>query len=217
MWFEDYQRLGDRDKEQFTRLVNLLLTRTFLLRERVDPKEKTLVPDRDFRFLERYYSLFQGYFTLAGWNLTLDTYLGVVAVTNRFGSNRYKLNKVETYFLLVLRLIYHEESEKLTLRKDVVTTVRNLLEKMSSLNLLDRKLSDKSLTEGLSTLKEFNLIERVGGDWKGIETKIVIYPSILLAVTDEQIHSLYERQKEWENPREEAIQFDEAASEAVID
>lgn len=211
MWYEEYQRLGDRDKEQFTRLVNLLLARTFLLRERVEPKDKSIVIDRDFRFLERYFSLLQGYLAVAGWELTLDTYLGVAALSNRSGSNRYKLNKFETYFLLVLRLIYHEESEKLTLRKDVTTTVRNLLEKMSLLNLLERKLPDKAITEGLTTLKEFNLVDRVGGEWKDPETKIIIYPSVLLAVTEEQIHYLYERQQEWDNPREGVLDFNETA------
>lgn len=125
MWIDDYQRLNDRDKEQFTRLVNRLLARTFLLRERVDPREKAVVIDRDFRFLERYYSIFKGYLDLAGWDLTLEPQLGVAALCNRYGTNRYRLNKYETYFLLVLRLIYLEESEKLTLRRDVVTTVRS--------------------------------------------------------------------------------------------
>lgn len=209
MWYDDYQKLGDRDKEQFTRLVNLLFAQTFLLRERVEPKDKSIVIDRDYRYLEHNFSLVQGYLALAGWELTLDPYLGVAALSNRSGTNRYRLNKFETYFVLVLRLIYLEESEKLTLRKDVITSVRNLFEKMSLLNLLERKLPDKSINEGLSTLKEFNLIDRVGGEWNNLETKIIIYPSVLLAVTAEQIQYLYERQQEWDNPQEGAAEFNE--------
>lgn len=209
MWYDDYQKLGDRDKEQFTRLVNLLFARTFLLRERVDTKDKSIVIDRDFRYLEHYFPLVQGYLAVAGWELTLDPYLGVAALSNRSGTNRYRLNKFETYFLLILRLIYHEESEKLTLRKDVITSVGNLLEKMSLFNLLERKLPDKSINEGLSTLREFNLIDRVGGEWKDPETKIIIYPSVLLAVTAEQIQYLYERQQEWDNLQEGAAESNE--------
>ena len=217
MWFDDHQKLNDRDKEQFTRLVNILLARTFLLRERVDPKEKAIMIDRDFRFLERYYSIFKGYLDLAGWELNLDSQLGVGALYNRNGTNRYRMNKFETYFLLVLRLIYIEEAEKLTLRRDVATTVRNLMEKMSLLNLLEKKLSDKSLAEALTSLKEFNLIDRVGGEWNDWETKIVIYPSILLAVSDAQIKDLYEKSGAWSNPREGDISFDENTSPNVVD
>ena len=217
MWFDDHQKLNDRDKEQFTRLVNILLARTFLLRERVDTKEKAIMIDRDFRFLERYYSIFKGYLDLAGWELNLDSQLGVGALYNRNGTNRYRMNKFETYFLLVLRLIYIEEAEKLTLRRDVATTVRNLMEKMSLLNLLEKKLSDKSLAEALTSLKEFNLIDRVGGEWNDWETKIVIYPSILLAVSDAQIKDLYEKSGAWSNPREGDISFDENTSPNIVD
>ena len=217
MWMDDYQKFSDRDKEQFTRLVNHLLDKTFLLRERVDPREKTLIIDRDYRFLERYFSVFQGYLALAGWELNLDGQLGVAALSNRYGTNRYRLNKVETYFLLVLRLIYLEESEKMTLRRDVVSTVRDLLEKMSLLNLLEKKLADKSLAEGLSTLREFNLLDRVGGEWTDPETKLVIYPSVLLAVSDAQIQQLYERSRDWGNPREEAMVFDEDSAATLTD
>lgn len=217
MWFDDHQKLNDRDKEHFTRLVNILLARTFLLRERVDPKEKAIMIDRDFRFLERYYSIFKGYLDLAGWELNLDPQLGVAALYNRNGTNRYRMNKFETYFMLVFRLIYIEEAEKLTLRRDVATTVRNLMEKMSLLNLLEKKLSDKSLAEALTSLKEFNLIDRVGGEWNDWETKIVIYPSILLAVSDAQIKDLYEKSGKWGTPREEDDDFDENTSPNVVD
>lgn len=214
---DDYQKFSDRDKEQFTRLVNLLLDKTFLLRERVDPREKALIIDRDYRFLERFFSVFQGYLALAGWELNMDGQLGVAALSNRYGTNRYRLNKVETYFLLVLRLIYLEESEKMTLRRDVVSTVRDLLEKMSLLNLLEKKLADKNLAEGLSTLREFNLLDRVGGEWTDPETKLVIYPSVLLAVSDAQIQQLYERSRDWGNPREEAMVFDEDSAATLTD
>ena len=217
MWMDDYQKFSDRDKEQFTRLVNLLLDKTFLLRERVDPREKTLIIDRDYRFLERCFSVFQGYLALAGWELNLDGQLGVAALSNLYGTNRYRLNKYESYFLLVLRLIYLEESEKMTLRRDVVSTVRDLLEKMSLLNLLEKKLADKNLAEGLSTLREFNLLDRVGGEWTDPETKLVIYPSVLLAVSDAQIQQLYERSRDWGNPREEAMVFDEDSAATVAD
>ena len=217
MWMDDYQKFSDRDKEQFTRLVNLLLDKTFLLRERVDPREKALIIDRDYRFLERFFSVFQGYLALAGWELNMDGQLGVAALSNRYGTNRYRLNKVETYFLLVLRLIYLEESEKMTLRRDVVSTVRDLLEKMSLLNLLEKKLADKNLAEGLSTLREFNLLDRVGGEWTDPETKLVMYPSVLLAVSDAQIQQLYERSRDWGNPREEAMVFDEDSAATLTD
>ena len=217
MWMDELKSLNDRDRESFSRLVNLLLARTFLVRERVDLRDKSLVIDRDFRFLERYHSLLCGYLAVAGWDLNLDVHLGVAALSNRFGSNRYRLNKFETYFLLVLRLIYAEAAEKLTLRRDVTCSVRDLLEKLSMFNLLEKKLSDKSLSEGLSTLREFNLIDRVEGEWSEPETQLVIYPSVLLAVNEEQIRQLYEASRQWKSAREEVLEPDENAAQTPAD
>ena len=147
----------------------------------------------------------------------MGSLLGVAALYNRSGSNRYRLNKVESYFLLVLRLIYAEAAEKLTLRRDVTCSVRDLLEKLSMFNLLEKKLSDKSLSEGLSTLREFNLIDRVEGEWSEPETQLVIYPSVLLAVNEEQIRQLYEASRQWKSAREEVLEPDENAAQTPAD
>ena len=87
MWMDELKSLNDRDRESFSRLVNLLLARTFLIRERVDPRDKSLAIDRDFRFLERYHSLLRGYLDVAGWDLKLDSLAVmdfVMALENRF-------------------------------------------------------------------------------------------------------------------------------------
>ena len=117
----------------------------------------------------------------------------------------------------MLRLIYAEAAEKLTLRRDVTCSVRDLLEKLSMFNLLEKKLSDKSLSEGLSTLREFNLIDRVEGEWSEPETQLVIYPSVLLAVNEEQIRQLYEASRQWKLAREEVLEPDENAAQTPAD
>ena len=96
-------------------------------------------------------------------------------------------------------------------------SVRDLLEKMSLLNLLEKKLSDKSLGEGLSTLREFNLIDRLEGEWTDPETQLVIYPSVLLAVNEAQIRQLYEKSRQWSVAQEEVLIADEDAAETPAD
>ena len=88
---------------------------------------------------------------------------------------------------------------------------------MSLLNLLEKKLSDKSLGEGLSTLREFNLIDRLEGEWTDPETQLVIYPSVLLAVNEAQIRQLYEKSRQWSVAQEEVLIADEDAAETPAD
>lgn len=193
MWAEAWEKLTDRDKEEFMRVINLLLNKTFILRDEYDAKTKSLVINKDFRFVERHHSLIQEYLGAAGWQVQNDAYRGVIAAYNRFGTNRYRLDKHTTYFLYTLRLIYEESREKVALAKQCTTTVGEMVEKMFYLGLVDKKPSDTSLREGLNTLKRFSIIEKVEGDWTKADTRLLVYPSIELIVSNEKISNLYDQ------------------------
>ncbi len=212
MWWDDWEQLGDKEREQFARVANLLWQKTFLLRDETDPQGRNMLINRDYRFLERHYRLFADYFRVSGWEIQLDSHLGVAALYNRLGYNHRRLDKLVTYFLYVLRLIYEEQQEKLSLRKEVTTTVGEVVEKMFHLGLMDRKPPEKQLREGLGALRNFNIIARVGGPWGSPETRLIIYPSIVMLVTNEKITELYGLLKQ--EPEEED---DEAVGEDAPD
>lgn len=191
MWDENWAKLTEKDKEDFMRVVNLLLARTYVLRDQYDSQTNSLVINRDYRFVERHYGLISEYLRLAGWQLQNDIYLGVIAAYNRYGTNRYRLDKSTTYFLYTLRLIYEEQREKLNLAKYAITTVGELVEKMYNLGLVDRKPADLVMRESLNTLKRFQIIERMGGDWIQPDTRIIVYSSILMLVTNERIANVF--------------------------
>lgn len=208
MWNQEWERLSDKDKEEFPRIVNLLLSKTFVIRDQFDPKTKNLVINKDYRFIERHYNLLNDYLKKAGWHIQSDGYLGVLAAYNRFGTNRYRLDKQTTYFLYTLRLIYEEQREKLTLAKHGFTTVGELVEKMYNLGLIEKKPPDTALREGLNTLKKFQIIDRIEGDWTSPETRVIIYPSILHLVTNEKIAHVYDHLMEEEGDEDEGIEPD---------
>ena len=196
MWQNEWEQLSEKDREQFMKVLNRLFQCTFIVREEIDQKSKTVVINKDFRFLERHYTLFKEYLRVGGWEIQLDNYLGVIALYNRYGYNRYRLNKHVTYFLYILRLIYEEQREKLSMRKEALTTIGEMVEKMFHLGLIEKKPADTVLRESLSVLRNFNIIERIEGSWTSPETWLVIYPSILLLVTNEKITALYQRLKQ---------------------
>ncbi|NMA02822.1 MAG: DUF4194 domain-containing protein [Clostridia bacterium] len=207
MWNQEWERLSDKDKEEFSRIVNLLLSRTFVIREQFDYKIKNLTISRDYRYIERHFSLLNEYLKMAGWHIQADSYLGVMAAYNRFGTNRYRLDKHTTFFLYTLRLIYEEQREKLTLAKHGFTTVGELVEKMFNLGLVEKKPPDTALRGGLSTLKKFQIIDRIEGDWTSPETRIIIYPAIFLVVTNEKISHVYDHLMD-EGDEDETIEAD---------
>ncbi|WP_419871518.1 DUF4194 domain-containing protein [Candidatus Pristimantibacillus sp. PTI5] len=213
-WTERWHQLTDREKEQFTRIVGLLLGQTFILREKVEPKEKSVEINRDFRFLENFQDIFKGYLKMSGWEFDLDSTYGVCSIQHKLGNNRHSLNKLATYILYVLRLIYEEEREKLNLRKDVLTTLALVNEKLFSFNLVDRKIADQQWVDVLSTLKSFQIIERLDGIQVEPESRIIIYPTILFVITPEKIVDLGKRLQE-SNTQDAAAATEMEKGEAV--
>lgn len=191
MWQEEYNKLSLSDREEYTRLLNLIMSKTFVLRDRFDAKEKSSRISRDYRFIERYFEIFREYFKVAGWELQKDNNYGVISLYNINGINRMRLDKFTTSILYSLRLIYEEEREKLTLKKDIMTTVSDIIKKMISLNIINRKPSDKDIIGAFSILRNFNIIDKLKGSFEDPETVIIIYPSILFIVTNEKIANIY--------------------------
>ena len=61
MWLDTYNNLTNAEKERFAKLVNYLLTKTFVTREIFESRDKIGKINADYRFIERYITLFEGY------------------------------------------------------------------------------------------------------------------------------------------------------------
>jgi hypothetical protein len=189
---ELYQKLTNSEKEEFKRLLNLLLCRTFIIRDIYDLKEDMMKINPDYRFIERNFPLFLEYLSCAGWTLEKDSNYGVISLNNSYGYNRVRLNRNTTLILYILRLIFEEEREKVLLRHEVTTTTGDLVYKMLNMGLINKKPSDKELIDSLRQLSGHNITGKVDGSWEDVNTRLIIYPSILFVVTNEKISRIYE-------------------------
>ena len=103
-----------------------------------------------------------------------------------------QLDKLTTLMLYVLRLIYEEEREKLSLSRDIFTTTGDLVHKMISLGVIKRKPANLSLRDSLRTLNRFRIVEKMDGPWENADTRLLILPAILFVVTNERISNMYQ-------------------------
>jgi hypothetical protein len=188
--------IPERDREKVTRALNSLLASTFLLRDIYDDKAEHLRTNEEYSLIERHLDFVRAWFDVAGWDLHRDTSLGVIYCQNRLGLNRIRLDKAATMLLLAARLAYEEEREKLSLRKEVVVSIRGLLDRLLTIGVIDKKLPDRALRDGINLLTNFRLIERLDGPAHEPDTRLVIYPSILLAIDNQRIARLARALKE---------------------
>ena len=67
MWLDEYNELNNGERERFARLVNYLLNKTYLTREIYEGKQVIGKINADYRFLERYITLFEGYLNVINY------------------------------------------------------------------------------------------------------------------------------------------------------
>jgi hypothetical protein len=203
-----YDKLSSKEKEEFAFVCNKLLLKNYILRDIYVEKDKAMKSNYDYRFIERHKQLIENYLSYSGWHLTIDSKYGVAYVINTYELNKATFNKMTTIFLLVLRLIYDEEREKLSLKTDVLISVRDLVDRLLSIGTIKKKPSDKDIEDALKLIFKFNIISKQMGSWSNPETKLIIYPSILFVMTDGKVNELadlIETEDEGEEETEEDV------------
>jgi hypothetical protein len=204
MFQEEFEKLSTNEKGEFKKIVSHLLAHTYLIREEYNFDADVKVLDQDFIFAERNIEMISEYLSYAGFRVEKDTEYGVIAVSSDNQDNRVSFNKLTTLMIYTLRLIYEEEREKLNLIKEVFTSVGDLINKMITLGAIPKKPSNAEMEKSLRALKKYNLIRKVDGPWSDAHTRMLILPSILFIVTNEQISNLSELVKTKEKDDEEA-------------
>lgn len=210
MFEEAFEKLSLSEQENFKRLVNWLLAHTYLLQGTYEFEDNLKRSNPDYLFVDRNFELFQDYLEYAGFRLERDSGYGVIFLTSSFEFNRVKLDLTTTLILYVLRLIYEEERENLSLSREIFTTTGDLVHKMISLGLVKRKPANQALRDALRTLNRFQVVEKVDGPWEAASTRLLILPAILFIVTNERISSMYQLMDEEEFEEDEETEADAA-------
>ena len=199
---EGYNRLSMAERESFSRIMNQLLASTFLLVDEYDSAEGLSRVNRDYLFVERNFELCSEYLRLCGFRLERDTGYGVIYLISSYDGNRVHFDKLTTVTLYSLRLIYEEERQKLKLSKEVIITTADLVQKMITVGAVRKKPSNVLLHAALRKLNRFRLLQKLEGSWEAPETRLLILPSILFVVSNEQISNMKKLVDEKENSPE---------------
>ena len=174
-------------KEKFRIAANKLLNHCFLLKKREDTK-------KDYMFVKQNFEMFVTYFELLGYDLKLNEDQGVIGIANQFGTGRVDLNKYNSIILLILRLLYIEKRKELaTYSEEVTVLMEEIREKFAMLKNKSKPNLDKSMEKDfVKEFKKYNIIQNLDTDVNQADTRIVIYPSIILAVAVENVNDYYE-------------------------
>lgn len=174
-------------KERFRIAANKLLNQCFLLKKKEDTK-------KEYIFVRQNRELFVPYFELLGYELKINEDQGVIALVNQYGTGRLSLGKYESIFLLILRLLYVEKRKELaTFSEEVTVLMEEIREKYALLKVKTKPMLDKGMErQMISLFRRYNLVQNLDSDVNQADARIIIYPSVIMAVPVENINGYFE-------------------------
>lgn len=167
-------------KEKFRSAANKLLGECFLLKKYKDTAS-------DYNFILNNKDTFIEYFDILGYELIINEQNGVIGLNNPFGAGRIHLKKIESILLLILRLLYIEKRKQLSQIEDVIIIADEIYDKYNMLKM-NAKLDKTTMRNVLGMFQRYHLIGKLDSDMSNPDTRIMVYPSILFAVTDRKAH-----------------------------
>lgn len=174
-------------KEKFRIAANKLLNQCFLLKKREDTR-------KDYTYVKQNLEMFEAWFDLIGYDLKINEDQGVIGLVNQFGTGRVELSKYESILLLILRLLYIEKRKELaTWSEEVTVLMEEIREKYAMLKIKAKPVLDKGMERNLvKVFRKYNIIQNLDTDVNQADARIIIYPSVIMAVTVDNINDYYE-------------------------
>ena len=175
-------------KDKFKATANKLINECFILKKNKDTVS-------DYNFILNYHDYFISLFDVLGYELVIQEDYGVIGINNPAGTGRIHLKKIESMLLLILRLLYIEERKKISLTTDVIVTVERVYDKYNMLKM-QNKLDKTTLRYSMGLFRRYHLIQNLDADMSNPDTRVIIYPSILLAVANTSLDDMYQAAKD---------------------
>jgi hypothetical protein len=136
------------------RVVNRLLGQTFLYQDVETDKD-------DYYFVHRYRSDFEGLFELVGFQLLHDDYHRIFQVVSDYSYCREHYRLDETLMIVVLRKLYEERVEHLSLANDPVVTIGEVREEFRTITGKERALGIIQYEMLLRHMRSLGLVDTI--------------------------------------------------------
>ena len=148
--------LPDKMRRDVPRAINRLLGQTFLHQDVDGDKD-------DYYFVHRYRDVFESLLRLAGFSLLHDDYHRIFQVVSDYSYCRAHFRLDETLMIVVLRKLYEERVEHLSLANDPVVTISEVREEYRTITGKERDLGIGQYQDLLRRLRARGLIDTLDG------------------------------------------------------
>lgn len=185
-----FEELSGEEQQKLKESIQLLYRQTFLLERKYDRRTKRYQMNREYYQCSKHLEFIRAYFALMDIAVLENSQIGVIYIQGEqvIGD---KLSRLETLYILVLKLIYDEQMSTVSTSVNVMTTLSEIHEKLNTYRLLKKQPSPTEVRRSLTLLKKYQLVEPLDvlEELDGF-SRLVIYPSIDVVLMGDDVRAL---------------------------
>jgi len=148
--------LPEKSQRDLPRVINRILGQVFLYQDKDEDKD-------DYYFIHRHRDACEAVLELAGYNLLHDDYHRIFQTVSEYSYCRARYKLDETLMIVVLRKLYEEHIERLSLAQDPVVTIGEVREEYRTITGKERDLGITQYEYLLRRLRTRGLIDTLDG------------------------------------------------------
>ncbi len=172
----------ETDRDLFRQAMHRLFSASFIMRGVRDDEEL-------YSFIIRNRDAVEAYCECAGWILRVDETLGVISWKGPAPA-RLLLSKDETILLVIVRLVYEEKRNEISLLEFPVSTIGDIHEKYRALT--GAQMKKTRLTDVMRRLTRLKLVRPLEAELTP-DTQVILYPSLAMALDSTAVSAVYEK------------------------
>lgn len=200
MMFHD---MSESEQGKVRDVINRLFEMNLLVKEK----------DREaYTLIRRHRSSLESYFRFLGWELTVDERHECVFLHIPDGRLRKRLDREQTLWLLVLRLLYEEKRQGLSLSEYPMVTLYDIRSKYETFRLdwVNKTTLDKLIRLSV----EYQLLEPLDEENRSDDARFKLFHTWIYLIQADEMRELIERLERYKTGEGGGLfdEMDEAAS-----
>jgi hypothetical protein len=198
-------QLPEKSQRDLPRVINRILGQAFLYQDKDEDKD-------DYYFVHRHRDACEAALELAGYNLLHDDYHRIFQAISEYSYCRARYKLDETLMIVVLRKLYEEHTERLSLAQDPVVTIGEVREEYRTITGKERDLGIIQYENILRHLRTMGLIDTLDGrtiDVRDADARLRLRGSVRLILPVQTVDELDAWIRKYRSSDEEELEDNE--------
>ena len=191
---KSYLEFKDKDKKTFSRLVNKLLAKTFIV---CSLKEDY----NDYYDALRLFNPLSIYFNVIDYEIYKEEDSKIIYIKTSEDRNRVHLNKLDTILCLIFRLTYFKKIKEIDLSNDVYISVSDIYDELNKTQIYSSPKTLGEIERSLINLRRNKIIDF--NSKINPESEIKILPTIQIVIKVTNMSDLNNQIKGYINENED--------------